>query len=125
MTPYNPNPDYLRYELHRVWVLEATQKDGFRMEQARRVFYADEDSWIFLMADIYDQSDALIRVQHGFIKNYYEAPACVLEFDVMHDMTTGNYNVDHIKLEHGPADLDYDLEPGDFGSSALRRKIGR
>ena len=125
LTPYNPNPDYLRYELHRVWVLEATQKDGFRMEQARRVFYADEDSWIFLMADIYDQSDALIRVQHGFIKNYYEAPACVLEFDVMHDMTTGNYNVDHIKLEHGPADLDYDLEPGDFGSSALRRKIGR
>ena len=125
LTPYNPNPDYLRYELHRVWVLEATQKDGFRMEQARRVFYADEDSWIFLMADIYDQSDTLIRVQHGFIKNYYEAPACVLEFDVMHDMTTGNYNVDHIKLEHGPADLDYDLEPGDFGSSALRRKIGR
>ena len=42
----------------------------------------------------------------------------------MHDMTTGNYNVDHIKLEHGPADLDYDLE-SDFGSSALRRKIGR
>lgn len=125
LTPHNPNPDYLRYELHRVWVLEATQKDGFRMKQARRVFYVDEDSWIFLMADIYDQSDALIRVQHGFIKNYYEAPACVLEFDVMHDMTTGNYNVDHIKLEHGPADLDYDLEPGDFGSSALRRKIGR
>ena len=52
-------------------------------------------------------------------------PVWVLEFDVMHDMTTGNYNVDHIKLEHGPADLDYDLKPGDFGSSALRRKIGR
>ena len=60
-----------------------------------------------------------------FIKNYYEAPACVFEFDVMHDMTTGNYNVDHIKLDHGPADLDFDLELSDFGSSALRRKIGR
>jgi hypothetical protein len=125
MTPHNPNPDYLRYELHRVWVLEATQKDGFRMEQARRVFYADEDSWIFLMSDIYDESEKLIRVQHAFIKNYYEAPACVLEFDVMHDMVTGNYNIDHIKLEYGPADLDYDIKPSDFGSSALRRKIGR
>ena len=125
MTPYNLNPDYLRYELHRVWVLEATQKDSFRMKQARRVFYVDEDSWIFLMADIFNKRDELIYVQHAFIKNYYEAPACVFEFDVMHDMTTGNYNVDHIKLDHGPANLDFDLELSDFGSSALRRKIGR
>jgi hypothetical protein len=125
LTPHNPNPDYLRYELHRVWVLEATQKDGFRMKQARRVFYVDEDSWIFLMADIFNKRDELIYVQHAFIKNYYEAPACVFEFDVMHEMTTGNYNVDHIKLDHGPADLDFDLELSDFGSSALRRKIGR
>ena len=125
LTPHNPNPDYLRYELHRVWVLEATQKDGFRMKQARRVFYVDEDSWIFLMADIFNKRDELIYVQHAFIKNYYEAPACIFEFDVMHDMTTGNYNVDHIKLDHGPADLDFDLELSDFGSSALRRKIGR
>ena len=125
MTPHNLNPDYLRYELHRVWVLEATQKDNFRMKQARRVFYVDEDSWIFLMADIFNKRDELIYVQHAFIKNYYEAPACVFEFDVMHDMTTGNYNVDHIKLDHGPADLNFDLELSDFGSAALRRKIGR
>tara|TARA_Y100001958_G_scaffold154205_1_gene142803 strand:- start:396 stop:1751 length:1356 start_codon:yes stop_codon:yes gene_type:complete len=125
MTPHNLNPDYLRYELHRVWVLEATQKDNFRMKQARRVFYVDEDSWIFLMADIFNKRDELIYVQHAFTKNYYEAPACVFEFDVMHDMTTGNYNVDHIKLDHGPADLDFDLELSDFGSAALRRKIGR
>ena len=125
LTPYNPNPDYLRYELHRVWVLEATQKDNFRMKQARRVFYVDEDSWIFLMADIFNKRDELIYVQHAFTKNYYEAPACVFEFDVMHDMTTGNYNVDHIKLDHGPADLNFDLELSDFGSAALRRKIGR
>lgn len=125
MTPHNLNPDYLRYELHRVWVLEATQKDNFRMKQARRVFYVDEDSWIFLMADIFNKRDELIYVQHAFTKNYYEAPACVFEFDVMHDMTTGNYNVDHIKLDHGPADLNFDLELSDFGSAALRRKIGR
>lgn len=125
MTPYHPNPDYLRYELHRVWVVEATQKPEFNMEQARRVFYADEDSWIFLMGDIYDKQNNLSLVQHAFIKNYYEAPACVFEFDVMYDLKTGNYNIDHIKLDHGPAQLDYDLKPGDFGSSALKRRIGR
>lgn len=125
MTPYHPNPDFLRYELHRVWVLEVTQKPDVNMEQARRIFYVDEDSWIFLMSDVFNSKDELFLVQHGFIKNYYEAPACVLEFDVMHDLRTDNYNIDHIKLDNGPADLDYDIKPSDFGSSALRRKIGR
>lgn len=125
-TPNHVNPDYLRYEEHRVWVLEGVQKPGFNMQQARRVFYADEDSWIFLMADIYDQNDKLMRVQHGFVKNYYEAPTCVFEFDVMYDMPSGRYTVDHIKLDHGPADIDYEgLKESDFSPSALRRKIGR
>ena len=126
LTANHLNPDYLRYEEHRVWVVEARQKPGFNMKQARRVFYADEDSWIFLMADIYDPDDNLTRVQHAFTKNYYEAPACVLEFDVMYDIASGRYNVDHIKLDHGPADLDYpNLREGDFSPAALRRKVGR
>lgn len=126
MPPNHLNPDYMRFEEHRVWVVEATQKPQFGMAAHRRVFYADEDSWIFLKSDIFDKNDKLTHVQHAFIKNYYEAPACVFEFDVMHDMETGQYNVDHIKLDNGPADLDYDgLNPGDFGSQALRRKVGR
>ncbi len=125
LTPNHPNPDYLRYELHRVWVLEAQGKPGVNMSYSKRVFYADEDSWIFLMADLYDPSGDLTRVQHSFIKNYYEAPACVFEFDVMHDLASGRYNVDHIKLDDGPADLDADIKPSDFGPSALRRRVGR
>lgn len=125
MTINHPNPDYLRYELHRVWQVEITQKPQFNMKQARRVFYADEDSWIFLLADIYNKDNELMRIQHAFIKNYYEAPACVFEFDIMYEVASGRYNIDHIKIDDGPADLDYDLDPGDFGSSALKRKIGR
>lgn len=125
LTPNHPNPDFLRYELHRVWVIEVNAKAGKNPAFAKRVFYADEDSWIFLMADLYDDERKLTRVQHAFIKNYYEAPACVFEFDVMHDLASGRYNVDHIKLDHGPADLDFDLKIRDFGSSALRRKVGR
>lgn len=126
MTPNHPNPDLLRYEAHRVNVLEATVKPGFNPTYIKRRFYADEDSWIFLMADLYGESGALTRVQHVFIKNYYEAPACVFEFDVMHDLASGRYNVDHIKLEDGPANLDAsDMRIKDFGSNALKRKIGR
>lgn len=30
LTPNHPNPDFMRYELRRVWVLEADLKEGFR-----------------------------------------------------------------------------------------------
>jgi hypothetical protein len=125
MTPTHLNPDYLRYELHRVWEVEAKLKDGSRSNYGRRMFYVDEDSWIFLLGDLYNNDDELVRVQHSFIKNYYEAPACVLEFDVMYDLALGRYNVDHLKNKFGPAQLDYETDPGDFGSSALKRKVGR
>lgn len=125
MTPYHPNPDYLRYELHRVWELNATLKPGLRATYSRRTFYADEDSWIFLLTDMWDENNQMTRTQHAFIKNYYEAPACVLEFDVMYDLESGRYNIDHLKNKYGPAELDFDIDESFFGPSALRRKVGR
>ena len=44
-TPGVLNPDCVRWELHRVWVVEATLKPGLRHVYAKRVFYVDEDSW--------------------------------------------------------------------------------
>ncbi len=35
----------MRYELHRVWVVEAKLKAGQRHINSRRTFYLDEDSW--------------------------------------------------------------------------------
>ena len=34
-----------RYELHRVWVVEATLKEGKRHIYHKRILYIDEDSW--------------------------------------------------------------------------------
>lgn len=53
------NPDLLRYELHRVWVVEATLRKGFSHPYAKRRFYFDEDSWQILAADIYDKDGVL------------------------------------------------------------------
>lgn len=55
------NPDLLRYELHRVWVVEATLRKGFSHPYAKRRFYLDEDSWQILAADIYDKDGVLTR----------------------------------------------------------------
>src|SRR3546814_9453460 len=60
--PNTVNPEYLRYELHRVWVLEGTLKEGVRHIYSKRRLYIDEDSWLALMADNYDSRGQLWRV---------------------------------------------------------------
>ena len=126
LTPHHLNADFLRYELHRVWEIEAVGKPRTNPAFQKRVFYADEDSWIFLHSDLYDKNDALVRVHQVFTKNYYETPACVFEFDVIYDLPSGMYNIDHAKFEDGPANLDDpDIDKRIFGSSALRRAVAR
>ncbi len=55
------NPDYIRWELHRVWVLEATLRDGQRHTSPRNLYYIDEDSWTAVLADRWDANDNLWR----------------------------------------------------------------
>lgn len=125
LTPRHLNPELIRHEMHRVWVVEATLKEGKAHPYARRRFYADEDSWILVGVDIYDEKGDLVRVQQGYIKNYYEHPACLLEFDALYDLPSGRYNIDNLKVEFGPADLDADISLKDFGSTALQQAITR
>ena len=125
LTPNHLNPDFLRYEKHRVWVVEGTLKPQFGHVYHKRVFYLDEDSWIILLADLYDAKGALTRLQEGFVKNYYDVPACIADFDVIYDLPTGRYNVDNMKIEFGPANLKAAVGPKDFGATALRRAIAR
>ncbi len=53
------SPDFARWELHRVWVVEMTVKAGKRNVDARRLLYVDEDSWNALLCDIYDSTNSL------------------------------------------------------------------
>ena len=67
LKPGHINPEHVRYEKHRVWVVEANLKEGTRHIYKKRVFYIDEDSWQIHVADIYDNRDQLYRVAmaHG------------------------------------------------------------
>jgi hypothetical protein len=60
-TRHHPNPDVMRWELHRVWVLEATVAAGKRHAVPKRRFYIDEDSWNILLVDGYDAQGKLWR----------------------------------------------------------------
>ena len=57
------NPDAIRWELHRVWVVEAVLGQGKRHAVPRRMFYLDEDTWGTSLLDGYDASNKIWRVQ--------------------------------------------------------------
>ena len=53
------NPDLTRYEVHRVWVVEARLAPGKRHVEPLRRFYVDEDTWAVLATEAYDDQNNL------------------------------------------------------------------
>jgi hypothetical protein len=66
------NPELIRWEKHRVWVVEGTLKEGNRHLYSKRRFYIDEDSWAALAGDNYDGRGNLWRVQFAYGANLYD-----------------------------------------------------
>ncbi|MDP9932782.1 DUF1329 domain-containing protein [Variovorax paradoxus] len=48
------NPDHVRWELHRVWVVDATLKAGQRHQATKSRYYCDEDTWQCALVDRWD-----------------------------------------------------------------------
>ena len=53
------NPDHVRWELHRVWVVEATLRAGQRHQAPKSRDYCDEDTWICVLGDRWDANGQL------------------------------------------------------------------
>lgn len=122
--PGHLNPDYTRYEKHRVWVVEATLKEGMRHVYHKRVFYLDEDTWGIAVADQYDSAGDLWRVNMAYMKNYYEVPVTWTTMDVFHDLKAKRYHVQGLdNEEQGTTDFSNE-PPGDryFTPAELRRR---
>jgi hypothetical protein len=98
-TPKHVNPDYLRWELHRVWVVEANLKEGKRHVYAKRTFYVDEDSWVIPLSDSYDGRGTLWRTALSPLKNASEVPATVQRMHIYYDLNKGQYAVNNCQNE--------------------------
>jgi hypothetical protein len=87
------NPEHTRYELHRVWVIEATLKEEWRHVYSKRTFYIDEDTWQVVAADQYDKRGELWRVSMSYTKLYTELPGVLPVINVFHDLKSQQYHV--------------------------------
>jgi hypothetical protein len=122
LTPLHLNPEHLRYELHRVWVVEAKLKPGTRHIYQRRVFYIDEDSWQILAMDQYDSRDQLWRVSEAHCINYYEVPTFWSTVETHYDLQSGRYIAINLTNETAPYNFDVKFEATEFTPDALRRE---
>ncbi len=93
LTPRFLNPDMVRWELHRVWVVEATLKKGKRHIYSKRVFYLDEDTWRALASDEYDLRGNMYRVGFAYLTQSYDVPAPLTVMTSHYDLISGIYAV--------------------------------
>jgi len=99
-----PTRDLIRYELHRVWVAEATVRSDRRHTMARRIFYLDEDSWLMLVVDGYDARGNMWRVSEHTPQVLYDVPSCVANSSIFYDLVAGRYAITPAFNEEGEPD---------------------
>ncbi len=122
LTPKHINPDLARYEKHRVWVVDATLKEGTSHLYSRRTFYIDEDSWQILAVDQYDRRGNLWRVSEGFVINYYDVPTLWTTLEVHTDLQAGRYLAIGLDNESRMYDFKLKRTAADYTPAALRRE---
>ncbi|MBC9248826.1 outer membrane lipoprotein-sorting protein [Pseudomonas alcaligenes] len=115
------NQDLARYELHRVWVVEATLKAGERNIYAKRRFYVDEDSWTITLSDLYDGRGQLWRVGEAKMMPYYSRKVPAYAFEGLYDIIAGRYiTVGMSNEEKSFVQFDIKSSMADFTPAALR-----
>jgi hypothetical protein len=107
------NPDHTRYELHRVWEVEATLKPGQRHVYAKRHMYFDEDTWQLAEVDHYDQKGQLWRVAEGHALYRYDEQASYFAAETLYDLISGRYMVVGLRNEE-PRNTEYGLTAKNF-----------
>lgn len=120
--PGHMNPDHTRYELHRVWQVEATIKEGEKHLYARRVFSIDEDTWQIATAEQYDGRGELWRVSEAHHVQFPQANAPWYAAEAIYDLIARRYLVIGLSNEESEIiDFGYKAKRKDFTSGALRR----
>ena len=123
MIQKNPaNADLLRYELHRVWEIEATLKAGSKHVYGKRVFFLDEDSWSVLYEDAYDTRKQLWRVSMFPMIQFYDAKVPWYRANIWHDLNNGGYLFSNVDNEiKTPWKFGEKGKWGEFQPDSLRR----
>ena len=120
------NQDLTRYELHRVWEVEATLKAGERNIYAKRRFYVDEDSWQIALSEHYDGRGQLWRVGEAMLMQHYAQKIPVYALEALYDVIAGRYvavgmaNEEKMSIQYGTQASAKDFTPAALRNAGVR-----
>jgi hypothetical protein len=117
--PHHIEPDLARYELHRVWVVQAKLKPGAKHIYSRRVLYVDEDSWQIAVAESYDLQGRLWRVNEAHALNLYDVPVLWNTLEVYQDLQQNRYLVTGLDNDRNTPRFSEGSDPREFSPNAL------
>ncbi|MGQ0618350.1 MAG: DUF1329 domain-containing protein [Panacagrimonas sp.] len=125
LTPGHLNPDATRYELHRAWVIEATERGGKKHSFGLRVFYLDEDSWNVVLVENHDRSGKLWRFQEGHLLPQYDVQAANCVPVITYDLLDGRYFASRLVAQEPPARYDVPMNKSEFNPASVQAKYLR
>jgi len=89
--PHFPKPEYVRWEKHRVWVVEADLAPGENNINSKRRFYIDEDTWYALLGEGYDGQGDLVKAYAIYNECVPAMPGVIENCTSTTSLISGNY----------------------------------
>lgn len=99
------NPDHMRWERHRVWVVEANLAPGKRNVIPKRRFYIDEDTWNAVLYDGYDAQGQFWHTSFSLPIVAFELPGTVTQTFSVYNLLGNSYNLTAL-----PSGMDYQFK---------------
>lgn len=94
--PKHINPDVLRWEKRRIWIVDAKRKENARHSYSRRTFYIEEDCWCIVATESYDSANQLWRAANLYTFPTYDTGGVNTSSWSFNDLIKGNYFVINI-----------------------------
>lgn len=116
LTPGHENPDFVRWELRRAWVLDGRLRQKYRHLYPHRTLYIDEDSYQATMSEAFDAKDGIWRF--NWANNLYVGGTRTNTWETYsayyHDLLSGGYTA--YDLTQGrPKSLVIDAANAEYG----------
>ncbi len=122
---HHTNPEYMRYEKHRVWVVEANLKKQYNHSYSKRRFYIDEDSWQIVLLESYDTEGELWKV--GILNTVYDfaVQGYIARAQIFHDLKSNAYLAARLVNIMGQPDLMGEFMEENYYSPRTLRKVDK
>lgn len=93
------NPDAVRFEKRRVWVVDATRKPNARHVYSRRTFYVEEDCWCIVASEAYDNGGKLWKNMSIYNFPTYDVGGINNDGWGFNDLIKGNYTLINVGVK--------------------------